>query len=162
MGRIVAFSGRKTWTRLQQSGVEYAFACVFLVALNAIEKQILSKGGAGSSISKESSDKFKTDSAAADSLAVRYNKSGCDGGIDSRTSGSSSDVVVGILIEHPELIVRSQLAPEIHFLQEEPSFFLIMQLLATLGLILKISPDDFTLLVADSDVMPILQTVFRS
>lgn len=173
LGRVAAFCTKKMWGQCMRSGVEYSFACVFLVALNDIEKQILSKssasGAASAGLNNSKVDAGAgsvTQNACAKSKALRKSVSLSDGA----TSGARNEdvdgeeedqLVVGVSIVPPELNVRTQLAPEIHFLAEEPSFFLIAQLLGTLGLILKVSPDDFTLLVAESDVMPILQTVFR-
>lgn len=134
--------------------MEYAFACVFLVALNDIEKQILTKSESKtnpfspSAVEKEAKEKEEEPSAAAKAIVQPDDE-------------EDTELLAGMLILPPDLNVRSQLAPEIHFLENEPSFFLIAELLATLGLILKVCPDEFTLLVADSDVMPILQTVFR-
>lgn len=177
------------WSQLKRSGIEYSFACVFLVALNDIEKQILAKSDTASAAADIDGDKKRT-AATSDAGAAGTNtksdtveaasgssrgkgvaggKSGGRGlaaafakGIPAvRGDGNEEVLIMGVSVVTPELNVRAQLAPEIHFLEEEPSFYLLAQLLDTLGLVLKSSPDDFTFLVADSDVMPILQTVFR-
>ena len=167
LGRVIAFSTRKMWKQLFRSGVEYSFACVFLVALNDIEKQIMSKSGTdsaeivGINVHKHHSAGSAIEGVGEDKkLKESRHETGTPSG--AFCSGNrTTDLVMGVSITTPDLNVRAQLAPEIHFLQDEPSFFLISELITTLGLIVKSSPDDFTKLVANSDVMPILQTIFR-
>ena len=154
LGRVIAFSGRRIWAQLLQSGMEYAFACVFLVALNDIEKQILSK-------SESKANPFSPSGAEKESKPMEEKPLAASNASAPSDEEEDTELLAGMLILPPEMNVRNQLASEIHFLENEPSFFLIAELLATLGLILKVCPDEFTLLVADSDVMPILQTVFR-
>lgn len=153
---MIAFADKAIWTQLRTSGIEYAFACVFLVALNDIERNI---------IDKSSCKDGKTVELFKDSK-----KSAGDGKVSNSTEHRKSPAeaprrlqkeLLGVAVSYPPLQVRSQLAPEIHFLEQEDCYFLLTQLLATLGLILKVSPDEFTVTMADSDLMPILQTVFR-
>ena len=128
------------WKTIVSAKVEYAFACVFLVALNELEYVLVEERHAVG----------KGEPAAALSTAA-----------DSRAATMYAEHITGITVEHADLHVTDQLAPSLHFLKDESSYFLLAETLAVLGKMLKLAPEDFALLVANSDIMAILQTVFR-
>jgi hypothetical protein len=127
------------WVTLTNAKVEYAFACVFLVALNELELILVERQRSG----KTSAD-------------------GSTHEVPRTTATSYVEPVSGIAVEHPDLHVTEQLGENLHFLKDEPSYFLLAESLAVLGKLLKIAPDEFALVVANSDIMAILQTIFRS
>ena len=125
--------------------VEYAFACVFLVALNELELIL---------VDRQRSGKTSGDQSPHVTIHSTANNT-------TTTATSYVESVSGIAVEHPDLHVTEQLEENLHFLKDEPSYFLLAESLAVLGKLLKIAPDEFALVVANSDIMAILQTIFR-
>ncbi len=139
IGNIGIFCSPQMWKTVVSAKVEYAFACVFLVALNELEYVLVEERHA----------------------VGRGDAAGSAASADSRAATLYLEHVTAITVEHTDLHVVDQLAPSLHFLKDESSYFLLAETLAVLGKMLKLAPEDFALLVANSDIMAILQTVFR-